>query len=593
MGLKSLKKGIITMRKFISAVTSLCVAATMVTAIAPATVSAAQDSSKALSLLTWDAAYGSKEASIKVDSATDVTIPVGMYLTEGTNDVNAMAAQATIAIAGKKPSEYTDAEKAALAGFKTHAYSKSDTYFADAHTYTGTRFGDVSSKLALYFHSSQNSRTKDVQNAGSYQVAAAESQSAALTDYAYYGMSWTESADPVTEYTGTNSDDFPVSVFDITIPAGTPDGEYEFRFLNYDTDPSADKLVPSTLVQTAGEIKRYQTDAVTDDGMEIADWTNNLELNSLKITVGDGATQQVTTTTAVTPATTTTVAPTTTTPVAGDVDVVVGLDMDDKTLDVSSADASTWMTYNIINSNGNPIVAYDSNFRIEKKNEDGTWTAVTDGSIAATDAADGKALPSGGFTYDLKYFSANSPTITSTGAGSIATDGLDIFAFEITAKTTAAAGTYRIVPNTKLQIVKATQPTQIDWTTNYDLDPASVVVEFEVVSGATPATTTTTTAPATTTTTTSAPPATTTTTAPVTQPGDPLYGDTNCDGHVNISDVVLLNKYLNNNADYAITDKGKLNADCYNPQGGADLTTADSNAIINFIVGNVTLPVNK
>ena len=58
MGLKSLKKGIITMRKFISAVTSLCVAATMVTAIAPATVSAAQDSSKALSLLTWDAAYG-------------------------------------------------------------------------------------------------------------------------------------------------------------------------------------------------------------------------------------------------------------------------------------------------------------------------------------------------------------------------------------------------------------------------------------------------------------------------------------------------------------------------------------------------------
>nr|5N5P_B Chain B, Putative cellulosomal scaffoldin protein [Ruminococcus flavefaciens FD-1]5N5P_D Chain D, Putative cellulosomal scaffoldin protein [Ruminococcus flavefaciens FD-1] len=79
----------------------------------------------------------------------------------------------------------------------------------------------------------------------------------------------------------------------------------------------------------------------------------------------------------------------------------------------------------------------------------------------------------------------------------------------------------------------------------------------------------------------------------------PVWGDVNCDGDVNVADVVLLNKWLNNNADYAMTDQGKVNADCFNPQdanGGAvdaskvDLTKTDSDAIIKSVVHLITLP---
>ena len=309
-----------------------------------------------------------------------------------------------------------------------------------------------------------------------------------------YDLKYFSANSPTITSTGAGSiatDGLDIFAFEITAKTTAAAGTY--------------RIVPNTKLQI---VKATQPKQI--------DWTTNYDLDPssvyVEFEVVKGA-EDVTTTAA---PTTTTIAPVTTT-LPSNADVVVGLDMDDKVLNVASADASTWMTYNIINSNGNPIVAYDSDFRIEKKNDNGTWTKVSDGTIAATDAANGEALPSGGFTYDLKYFSANSPTITSTGAGSVATDGLDIFAFEITAKTTAEAGTYRIVPNTKLQIVKATQPKQIDWTTNYDLDPSSVYVEFEVVKDTEATTTTTTAAPTTTTTTTPATtPATTTTTAPAT-----------------------------------------------------------------------------
>jgi hypothetical protein len=102
----------------------------------------------------------------------------------------------------------------------------------------------------------------------------------------------------------------------------------------------------------------------------------------------------------------------------------------------------------------------------------------------------------------------------------------------------------------------------------------------------------------------------TTTTAPVetskpadessTKPADttseggkltPKYGDVNCDGVVNVADVVLLNKYLNNNADYAITAQGKVNADAYKPSDALQLDASDSQAIIMSIVHLKELPV--
>ena len=95
--------------------------------------------------------------------------------------------------------------------------------------------------------------------------------------------------------------------------------------------------------------------------------------------------------------------------------------------------------------------------------------------------------------------------------------------------------------------------------------------------------------------TTEAPPAALTvmdeTNALVTKAGDPLYGDTNCDGVVRINDVVLLNKWLNDAKSYAMSDQGKLNADCCDPQAGEGLDANDSDAIIRSIVHLVELPV--
>ena len=589
------------MRKFISAVTSLCVAATMATAIAPATVSAA-DTSKTLSLKTWDEAYGEKSNNIKVDaSSSDVTIPVGIYLTESTNDVVAMAIQCKVAVKGKTESEYTAAEKTALSGFTTKAYAPKDEYFSEAHTYADSVWGEFTSTLPIYFHSKQNGKTKAVENMGSYQVAAAAKQDSAHTAYAYYGMAWTEGTDAFpTDYTGTNSDDFPIAVFDVTIPAGTANGTYEVRFCNYNTDP-AEHLNPSTLVQT--EAGRYQTDAETDDGMDLGDWTNNLNLETLTITVGDEQAPETTTTTKAPVTTTTTSAnptPTTTTTKAptSDAEIELELTVDDEVLDASSADTSTWFNYIVKNSNGNRILSFDNNFKIVKVNADGSYTDVTDGSIASTACEKGDALKIGSWAPNATGFSCNGTTLEADGSGQLAKDGNAIFYFEITAKKGAAAGTYRIVPNTKAVVLRQSKPS-VEWLTNYTTDRDNFYAEFKIAGEEPKVTTTTTTAVSTSTTTTTKVTTTTTTSTttttvpPTTQPGDPLYGDTNCDNTVNVADVVLLNKWLNDNSSYAITDQGKLNADCYNPQGGADLTAEDSDAIINSIVGNVTLPVNK
>ena len=76
----------------------------------------------------------------------------------------------------------------------------------------------------------------------------------------------------------------------------------------------------------------------------------------------------------------------------------------------------------------------------------------------------------------------------------------------------------------------------------------------------------------------------TTTTTTTKAPGDVVYGDTNCDGKVNIADVVVLNKWLNDAASYDMKPQGKINADCCDAKGGEGLDANDSDAIIKSIV---------
>ena len=79
-------------------------------------------------------------------------------------------------------------------------------------------------------------------------------------------------------------------------------------------------------------------------------------------------------------------------------------------------------------------------------------------------------------------------------------------------------------------------------------------------------------------------------------PDNTSYGDANCSGEVKMNDAVLVMQVLANGDAFdvdgtdknAITEKGRINADCYDP--GSDLTNMDAVAIQKFLIGKVTLP---
>ena len=82
------------------------------------------------------------------------------------------------------------------------------------------------------------------------------------------------------------------------------------------------------------------------------------------------------------------------------------------------------------------------------------------------------------------------------------------------------------------------------------------------------------------------------------QPENVLYGDANCSGEIKMNDAVLIMQAIANNDIYgvggtdenALTDKGAINADCYEP--GSDLTNMDALAVQKFLIGTETLPID-
>ncbi|MBE6861015.1 MAG: rhamnogalacturonan lyase [Ruminococcus sp.] len=83
---------------------------------------------------------------------------------------------------------------------------------------------------------------------------------------------------------------------------------------------------------------------------------------------------------------------------------------------------------------------------------------------------------------------------------------------------------------------------------------------------------------------------TTTTTAPITAEPTRNYGDANCDGDVNISDVVMIKCYLLNNKKYSISAQGLLNADVQGTGNGVN--SQDALAIQKYTLSLInTLPI--
>ena len=268
------------MKKLISAVTSLCMAASMVCTVVPATVGAA-DASKGFSIKTYDiknpsADSGKSEITInKADiPAGGYTIPSAVYYSEATdNSTGSLLASIT-----------TDSKDIK---FKLYDPDK-DAYTAEAQSYT---LGGVDFTTDHYisFAGKCKSKREGYMAGGAYQMACEASQTAAKTDNYFIGCSWMNNGEDYA-WAGEKSDSYPFYVFDTIIPADIAVGSYKVMFCDYNTDATGVNDNPCPMVESQGT--RY----TKKDG--------NLKLSELTINVtGDDVTP---TTQAPTPTTTTT-----------------------------------------------------------------------------------------------------------------------------------------------------------------------------------------------------------------------------------------------------------------------------------------------
>ena len=554
------------MKKLVSAVTSLCMAATMIGSVVPAVTSAA-DAKKGFSIKAYadsDSKYASEGSKVTVSkediAAGDVTIPCAVYLSENTPDTEAFSVQLTV-----------NSEDGDASGVKFKGYETKTNYFSANKDFTTTA-GKISTKKYMSFAGSVNSRGVYMPAGSTAVLSVDDKQISAGTKNAYLGYTWTTTA----SYTwlGDTSDKFPIVVFDVTIPKGS-EGTYTLDFCNYNTDASGKNTNPSCMIENKdpGRFANYEG------------YLSNLDLNTMTIVVGDSAPTTTTTANAATTTTTTTTAApvVTTTTAAPSGNAEISLDLGNyKVKPGETFDVEVKIDcHNHAVSGGQFIYTLDSPLKIKE---------LVNYSPALDDAA---------ITVNPATKSANFTSLVDSEPSVIPSDQ-PLFIVSVTVPENTPAGDYKI-GYSEAQLKKGNRAD----TWNTEILNGIITVE-----GDTPATTTTTSSATTTktsttttktsttsssttssSTTSSKTTTSTTTTSTTTVPGTPNYGDTNCDGKVNVADVVLLNKWLADNKSYNLTAQGALNADCFNPKAGKDITSADSDAIIKSIVHLVTLPV--
>ena len=553
------------MKKLISAVTSLCMAATMVSAVVPATVGAA-DATKGFSIKTYNPdkpgiSDGSSKVTVTKDQLAngDYTFPAAVYLTEATNGGTGSF---SLNLSTNSPD------------IKFNLKSPNQSYFDEKKTFTISS-GEATTDCYISF-GGKYGRLSGYEAAGRYVFGVDESQSKAGTDNYFLGLAWNNDGEKYS-WAGTKSDDYPVYVFDVTVPKGTPAGTYDIDFLHYDTDDRADVTVMTPLVEA---YRASDSDPAAKYSIE----DNNLTLNKMTIEVqGDGPVATTTTTQAQPQPTTTTT--TQVTPPVGNADFNFSI-VDENGQSTAKVKAGQEVLVNVnVNAGSNTCAGMDAQFDLGGLD----MTTVVNKSKALGNAKVKDNKTEGRISIIATDGVTGDPVAVKNGSAAVQ--------FYVTIPQDAAAGTtYKIdMVASELKIFKeggSGDKYTGAWT------PLTLTVGAPVTSTTTNVTTTTTTV-TTTTTTVTEPQPTTTTTNP--NPGTklaPTWGDVNCDGTVNVADVVVLNRYLNNPT-YPVSDQGKVNGDVLDPQdktgaavdpAGVRLTAADSETILKSIVELVTLP---
>ena len=441
------------MRKLISAVTSLAMAATMVSVIAPTAASAAE--TKGFAIRTFaeaDSPYAASGSTVKISSEDvakgDVVVPCAVYLNEATPTSQTYSVQLTV----------KDTNEAAK-NIKFDYKSFKKGYFSSEKTYT---FGGVTghTKQPLTFAGKWSTDEADMDGDqstyfiahGEHSPTCAEGQRTAGTSNWYMGYVWTCGGFDY-EWIGGKSDAHPMFVFDVTIPKGTPDGDYELVYCDYNTDKTGSSYNPSCVIETK------EGRCTSKD--------NTLNLETMKITVGGGSPDPVTTTTtAPTPITTTT----TTKPIQDPDPQPSG----DISFDFGKWEAKPGDEVKVpvkLNANGNRIISMDVVF---KQDSPITMTAIGDTSTCLDRATITKSLDLPGLNFISK---------DENGDGIIADNGGTVFTLTYHVPENATPGEYKIGFADKAEVFKDNTA----WT--YDVSSVNGVIK--VSGGGTDVTTTT------------------------------------------------------------------------------------------------------
>ena len=305
----------------------------------------------------------------------------------------------------------------------------------------------------------------------------------------------------------------------------------------------------------------------------------------LTVTVGTPVNQDTTTTTTVTTAkdpgktTTTTVKP------VGDADITFDF-VDFKTQKTAiSAKAGDEIEVDVnIKAGGKPVSATDVQFK------------ATNGLVLSDIGESAGAFDGVSVNSNLKELRASYPSLNGD-TPMVPEDGKSAFMLTVKVPANAKDGdVYTLGFDSQCKIFK--DNTSFNYKT--DFTPLTITIGDGVT------TTTTTTVTTTTVTTTVKPDPTTSTTTTTPQPGKTIkvtmWGDANCDGKVNVADVVAI-RNMTADMDAFLADagfafdkaQGRVNADVVDPQditGAAcdpakvKITGADADLIINYIISN-------